>query len=87
MQKNLMQLYKRALDEREVWLSRWKSAMRYTIPTDDTESATLFDATAADAVDNLAASMYSLLTPPESLWINLVRESDESPNAEIATSV
>ena len=87
MQKNLMQLYKRALDEREEWLPRWKSALRYTIPTDDTESATLFDATAADAVDNLAASMYSLLTPPESLWINLVRESDLSPDAEVATSM
>ena len=87
MQKNLMQLYKRALNEREVWMNRWKSAMRYTIPADDTDIATLFDATASDAVDNLAASMYSLLTPPESLWINLVRESDLSPNAEIATSV
>lgn len=85
MTKNLMQLYKRALDEREVWLPRWKNAMRYTIPSDDTEAATLFDATAADAVDNLAASMYSLLTPPESLWINLVRESDLSPDAETAT--
>ena len=87
MQKNLMQLYKRALDEREVWLSRWKTAMRYTVPTDDAEVATLFDATAADAVDNLAASMYSLLTPPESLWINLVRESDLSPDAENATAM
>ena len=87
MQKNLMQLYKRALNEREVWLSRWKNAMRYTIPTDDTESATLFDATAADAVDKLAASMYSLLTPPESLWINLVRESELSPDAETATNM
>ena len=87
MQKNLMQLYKRAIDEREVWLSRWKSAMRYTIPTDDTDVATLFDATASDAVDNLAASMYSLLTPPESLWINLVRESDLAPDAEVATAM
>ena len=87
MQKNLMQLYKRALEEREAWLLRWKNAIRYTIPTDDTESATLFDATAADAVDNLAASMYSLLTPPESLWINLVRESDLSPDAENATAM
>ena len=87
MQKNLMQLYKRALAEREIWLSRWKSAMRYTIPTDDADVATLFDATAADAVDNLAASMYSLLTPPESLWINLVRESDLSPDAEAATNM
>ena len=87
MQKNLMQLYKRALDEREIWLNRWKTAMRYTIPTDDSDSATLFDATASDAVDNLAASIYSLLTPPESLWINLVRESDLSPNPEIATAM
>lgn len=87
MQKNLMQLYKRALNEREIWLSRWKTAMRYTFPSDDVEAATLFDATASDAADNLAASMYSLLTPPESLWINLVRESDLSPDAETATSV
>ncbi len=87
MQKNLMQLYKRAIDEREVWLNRWKTAMRYTIPTEDGDIATLFDATASDAVDNLAASMYSLLTPPESLWINLVRESDLSPDADVATSV
>ena len=85
MQKNLMQLYKRALDEREVWLNRWKMAQRYTIPTNDADAATLFDATASDAVDNLSASMYSLLTPPESLWINLVRESDLSPDAEVAT--
>lgn len=87
MQKNLMQLYKRAIDEREVWLNRWKTAMRYTIPTEDGDIATLFDATASDAVDNLAASMYSLLTPPESLWINLVRESELSPDADVATSV
>lgn len=87
MQKNLVQLYKRALDERSIWLNRWQTAMRFTIPTSDADVATLFDATAADAVDNLAASMYSLLTPPESLWINLIRESDLSPNAEIATGM
>ena len=87
MQKNLMQLYKRALNDREIWLTRWKTAMRYTNPTDDADAATLFDSTAADAADNLAASMYSLLTPPESLWINLIRESDLSPDAETATNV
>jgi hypothetical protein len=31
--------------------------------------------------------MYSLLTPPESLWLNLVRESDLSPDADVATLV
>ena len=87
MQKNLMQLYKRALSEREIWLKRWKEAMRYTVPTDDADAAILFDATASDAADNLAASIYSLLTPPESLWIDLVRESDLSPDAETATAM
>ena len=87
MKPNLMQLYKRALDEREIWLSRWKTAMRYTIPTDDSDLSTLCDATASDAVDNLAASMYSLLTPPESLWINLIKESEFSPDADTATNM
>ena len=87
MQSNLMQMYKRALDLRSPWLSRWDSARRYTMPTADDECANLFDATAADASDNLAASIYTLLTPPESMWINLVPESDLSPDATYATSV
>lgn len=83
--KKLLQMYKNALDARSPWLSRWEDCARYTMPTADDDSATLYDATASDAVDNLAASMYTLLTPPESLWLNLVRESDLSPDAENAT--
>ena len=85
MKYNLQQMYRRALDLRAPWLNRWDSALRYTCPIADDDAATLFDATAADAVDNLAASIYSLLTPPESLWISLIPESAESPNADIAT--
>jgi len=88
MQTNYEQLqtmYRRALDARAPWINRWSDAMKYTMPTSDDDVATLFDATAADAVDNLAASMYSLLTPPESLWLNLVPESDASPDAAAAT--
>ncbi len=84
--QNLQKMYTRALNIREPWLKRWDDARRYTIPTTDTDAATLFDGTAADAVDNLAASIYTLLTPPESLWINLTRESDMSPDPEIATN-
>ena len=87
MQSNLQQLYKRALDMREPWLRRWESARRYTMPLADDDGATLFDATASDAVDNLAASLYTLLTPPESLWLSLVPESDSSPDAQMATNV
>ena len=84
--KQLQQMYKRALDLRSPWIKRWDEARRYTTPTSDDEMATLFDSTAADGADNLAASIYSLITPPESLWMTLVPESVESPNAEIATA-
>jgi len=84
--KQLQQMYARALNMRSPWLKRWDDARRYTMPTSDDDIATLFDSTAADAADNLAASMYSLITPPESLWMTLVPESEESPNAEIATA-
>ena len=87
MKQNLYSLYKQALDKREPWLRRWDDARRYTMPTADDEAATLFDATASDAADNLAASIYTLLTPPESLWIQLVGESDFAQNADYATSV
>ena len=87
MQSNLQQLYKRALDMRQSWLNRWDNARRYTMPTSDEECASLFDSTASDAVDNLAASLYTLLTPPESLWLSLVPESPESPDATHATNV
>ena len=86
MKKDLQRMYRRALDLRSPWLSRWESALRYTCPTADDDAATLFDATAADAVDNLAASIYSLLTPPESLWISLIPESADSPDANAATA-
>lgn len=87
MHKKLLQLYKTAMDNRGPWLNRWQDAQRYTMPTRDDDVATLFDATASDAVDNLAASMYSLLTPPESTWLTLVRESELSPDANHATKV
>ena len=85
MQKNLQQMYRRALDMRAPWINRWDAAMRYTIPTTDDDVATLFDATASDAADNLVASIYSLLTPPESLWVSLVPEGPDSPDAVAAT--
>ncbi|MBP3397946.1 MAG: hypothetical protein J6K82_03380 [Alphaproteobacteria bacterium] len=81
MQNNLQNMYKRALDLRSPWVARWDDARRYTMPSADDDCATLFDATASDAVDNLAASIYTLLTPPESMWISLVPESDLSPDA------
>ncbi len=87
MQNNLLQLYKRAISLREPWINRWDDARKYTMPTSDSDLATLYDATASDAADNLAASIYTLLTPPESMWLQLVPESELSPDADYATSV
>ncbi len=83
---NLERMYRRAIDMRTPWIRRWEDARKYTVPASDADMALLFDSTAADAADNLSAAMYSLLTPPESLWINLVRESDESPDPEPAVA-
>lgn len=87
MKYDLKQMYTRAINMREPWIRRWTDARRFVMPTTDEELATLYDATASDAADGLAACMYSLLTPPESLWLNLVPESMDSPDAEFATSV
>lgn len=84
--QNLQQMYRRALDARSPWIARWDSAIKYTNPRDDADMATLYDATAADCADSLAASIYSLLTPPESLWLDLVPESDASPDAAPAVA-
>ena len=86
MQKNLQNMYKRALDMRIPWTVRWDAARRYAMPSADEDIATLFDSTAMDASDNLAASIYTLLTPPESMWLQLVGESELSQNAEFATA-
>lgn len=86
MKYDLQQMYTRAINMREPWVRRWADARRYTMPSTDEDLATLFDATASDAADNLAACMYSLLTPPESLWLTLVRESPESPDPDVATA-
>ena len=86
MQKNLQNMYKRALDMRTPWTARWDAARRYVMPSADEDIATLFDSTAMDASDNLAASIYTLLTPPESMWLQLVGESELSQNAEFATA-
>ncbi|MCL1902706.1 MAG: portal protein, partial [Alphaproteobacteria bacterium] len=56
------------------------------MPATDEDNARLYDATASDAVDMLAANMFSLLTPPESLWLSLTRESEFSPDPENATA-
>ncbi|MDR1206871.1 MAG: head-tail connector protein [Rickettsiales bacterium] len=86
MNKNLQNLYKQSLAGRDAVMRRWAECARYTMPATDDDNARLFDATAADAVDMLAANMFSLLTPPESCWVSLARASELSPDPDAATT-
>jgi len=85
MNSKLLSLYKQSLEGRDKVARRWIACQRYTLPAAEDEVAALFDSTAGDAVDMLAANMFSLLTPPESLWISLARETEFSPDPDAAT--
>lgn len=82
MNKKLTELYKQSIDMRATWINRWDQCRRFTIPATDADIAALFDSTAGDAAEALAANIFSLLTPPESGWLSLERESDLSPEAD-----
>lgn len=76
-----MTRYRRAKARRGSWESLWSQCYEYALPRRDgalsetapgsLKSDRLFDATAADAVDQLAASLVAQLTPPWSRWFGL----------------
>lgn len=72
--------YEKAAERRRPWLSLWQEAYEYALPQRDSftrygEGARrmerLYDATALDAVEQLAASLLGNLTPPWSQWFGL----------------
>ena len=81
--ENIEKLYARFLklkERRSAWESLWAECYEYALPqkegffgtdTGIKKGETLFDATAADAVDQLAASLFAELTPPWSRWFGL----------------
>ncbi|MCW8915043.1 MAG: portal protein [Magnetovibrio sp.] len=75
----IVQQYQRAKDRRRTWEAHWQDCYDYTLPqrnptNQDGQKAgeKLFDGTAPDAVDQLAASMLSNLTPPWAQWVGLM---------------
>lgn len=86
----LLKRFKRAREARARWETVWQDALDFTLPhrarlktrgTPGRENDRLFDATAPDAVDQLAASLLSRLTPPWSRWFGL-SVGDEIPPEE-----
>ncbi len=88
--------YQRAKERRAVWEGLWQECYDYALPTRDTavRSASagprrwdrIFDGTAPDAVDQLAASLMAQLTPPWTRWMGFTAGPDilEEERAEVA---
>lgn len=73
----LMARYRRAKQQRGLWEASWQDCYDYALPqrtpfsSADRRGDRLFDGTAADAAEQLAASLMSQLVPPWSRWFGL----------------
>ena len=83
--------YKKALTKRTVWDSTWEECYEFALPQRESTFAQssskinrLFDGTAPDCVDQLAALMLSEMTPPWGKWFHLTAGTDLS-QAEFAS--
>lgn len=74
----LLTRYEDAKNRRQNWESHWEDCYEYALPqrgsassfggVGATRNSTLYDGTAMDAVDQLAASLLANLTPPWAQW-------------------
>lgn len=77
----LLKRYRKAKERRALWEGHWQECYDYALPLRDAilhqpapgerKADRLFDGTAADSVDQLAASLLSELTPPWAQWFGL----------------
>ncbi|CAA7617633.1 portal protein [Magnetospirillum sp. UT-4] len=85
----LLKRYRKAKERRAVWESHWQECYDYALPLRDAvinqptpgekKGDRLFDGTAPDAVDQLAASLLSELTPPWAQWFGFAAGSELEP--------
>ncbi|MFT8246359.1 portal protein [Roseomonas sp. BN140053] len=76
-----------ALEARRPWEGVWRECYEHVLATTPGSGGpTLFDATAADAAEQLSASLLAELTPPWSRWFGLSpgRELAEGPDGRAA---
>ncbi len=97
--KALRAHYRRALARRRPWESHWAECYEYALPQrgalmrqgkpGEKKTERLFDATAPDAVDQLAANLLTQLTPPGARWFGLVPGPDaaEEGRADLAAAL
>jgi hypothetical protein len=82
----LLKRYRKAKERRSSWEAHWQECYDYALPLRDAvlqatspgekKGDRLFDGTAPDAVDQLAASLLSELTPPWAQWFGFSAGSD-----------
>ena len=78
--EGLLARYQRALERRRLWEAHWQECYEFALPqrtglfgspVGGKRTDRLFDGTAPDAVDQLAASLLAELTPPWTRWFGL----------------
>lgn len=82
----ILRRFQRATDRRAVWEGHWRDVYAYALPQrehvlggalpGEKKGTRLYDGTAADAVDQLAASLLAELTPPWGRWFDFTLGSD-----------
>lgn len=85
----LRRRFARAKERRAAWEAHWQECYDFALPLRDAvlhqpvpgekKGDRLFDGTAPDAVDQLAASLLSELTPPWAQWFGLTAGPDLAP--------
>lgn len=73
---NLEERHTRAMSRKQGWAPYWEECYRYALPQKDNSVSKrkgneLYDSTALDAVEQLAASLLGHLTPPWTQWFGL----------------
>jgi len=81
--------FRQAKNARSAWESHWEECYEFALPVrgglgrnaqpGEKRGDRLFDATAPDAVDQLAASLLAQLTPPWSRWFDFEPGRDIPP--------
>ena len=94
--------YRKAVERRSSWRDTWRDCYANALPQRESsieasapggiKTATLYDGTAPDAVEQLAASLLSELTPPRSRWFALapgreMQDIDDDERDEIDASL
>lgn len=97
--KAIQERYQRARTSRSGWESLWDECYEYALPhrggilsprrPGERTTDRLFDGTAPDAVDQLAASLMSQLTPPWSRWFSIAPgpDADASGRRDLAAEL